>query len=306
MPLFCFCLLLLYFSLLLPFRKLPLPFLALIEGQNVRQDAAGYRLDLVLGNGGVVNELFSSSQMYLRVSKDLPLAVFAPPLALLLFFERLPDFRGYALDKPPELFVFLFQHEDFHLFLYALFAVDLLFQALVLLRQIVDGGLILLHLPQVPFQPGEVRPHHLQNLVPLLPGVQHPNFRHRLFYGLLLAGQVYGLLEQPCGDVLALCDKGALAPLKDGERLFHVGVKLVLPLGELRPVAQNLLCRQPPVLRDGGEAQVEVGRFLVHVYHGGEDVPPAHLLLHKSYRFGEVGLYFFLASACEELRAGST
>ena len=93
--------------------------------------------------------------------------------------------------------------------------------------------------------------------------------------------------------MLALGDKGALAPLEDGERLFHVGVELVLPLGELRPIAQNLLGGQPPVHRDGGEAQVEVGRFLVHVYHGGEDVPPAHLLLHKSYRFGEVGLYFF-------------
>ena len=36
--------------LLLPFRKLPLPFLALIEGQNIREDAACYRLDPVLGN----------------------------------------------------------------------------------------------------------------------------------------------------------------------------------------------------------------------------------------------------------------
>ena len=72
---------------------------------------------------------------------------------VLLFLERLPDLRGYALDKPPELFIFLFQHEDFHLLLYALFAVDLLLQALVLLRQIVDGGLILLHLSQVLVQP---------------------------------------------------------------------------------------------------------------------------------------------------------
>ena len=69
MPLFCFCLLLLYFSLLLPFRKLPLPFLALIEGQNVRQDAAGDCFDLVLGNIGVVDQLFSSTQMYIRVSQ---------------------------------------------------------------------------------------------------------------------------------------------------------------------------------------------------------------------------------------------
>ena len=177
--------------------------------------------------------------MYLRVSKDLPLAVFIPLLALLLFLERLPDLRGYALDKPPELFIFLFQHEDFHLLLYALFAVDLLLQALVLLRQIVDGGLILLHLSQVLFQPGEVRPHHLQNLVPLFPGVQHPDFRHRLFYGLLLAGQVYGLLEQPCGNVLALGDEGALAPLEDGERLFHVGVKLMIIVWKLDRFARN-------------------------------------------------------------------
>ncbi len=69
MPLFCFCLLLLHFSLLLPFRKLPLPFLALVESEDVRQDAAGYRFDLVLGNIGVVNQLFSSTQMYLRVSQ---------------------------------------------------------------------------------------------------------------------------------------------------------------------------------------------------------------------------------------------
>lgn len=40
------------------------------------------------------------------------------------------------------------------------------------------------------------------------------------------------------------------------------------------------------------------------MHHGGKDVLPTHLLLHKSYRFGEVGLYFFLASACEKIRAG--
>ena len=49
---------------------------------------------------------------------------------------------------------------------------------------------------------------------------QHPDFRHCLFYGLLLPGEIYGLLEQPCGNVLALGDKGALAPLEDGEHLF--------------------------------------------------------------------------------------
>ena len=52
------------------------------------------------------------------------------------------------------------------------------------------------------------------------------------------------------------------APLEDGERLFHVGVKLVLPLGKLRPVAQNLLGGQPSLLGDEREAQVEMGWVL--------------------------------------------
>lgn len=157
----------------------------------------------------------------------LPLVVFGPPL----FLQRLPYLRRYAVHKPPELFVLPFQHEHFHLLLYALFAVDLLMQAFVLLGQIVDGSLILLHLPQVLFQPGEVRPHHVQNLVPLLPGVQHTDFRNGLFDGPLLAGEVDRLLEKPGGDMLALGDKGALAPLEAGERPVHMGVKFVLPAG---------------------------------------------------------------------------
>ena len=129
-------------------------------------------------------------------------------------------------------------------------------QAFVLLGQIVNGGLVLLHLPQVLFQPGEVRPHQFQNLVPLLPGVQHTDFRNGLFNGPLLAGEVNRLLEQPGGDMLPLGHKGALAPLEGWKRLAHVGVKFVLPFGKLRPVAQNLLGGQPPVLGDGCEAQV--------------------------------------------------
>ena len=49
---------------------------------------------------------------------------------------------------------------------------------------------------------------------------------------------------------------------------------------------------------------MEVGRFLVHVYHGGEDVAPAHLLFHEGHRLREVGLYLLSAPAREELRAG--
>ena len=46
-----------------------------------------------------------------------------------------------------------------------------------------------------------------------------------------------------------------------------------------------------------------MGRFLIHVYHGGKDIAPPHLLLHKGYRLREVGLYLFPAPAREELRA---
>ena len=75
-------------------------------------------------------------------------------------------------------------------------------------------------------------------------------------------------------------------------------------MGQLRPVAQNLLGGQPPLLCDGGEAQVEVGRFLVHVYHGGKDIAPAHLLLHERHGLREVGLHLLSVPAREKLRAG--
>lgn len=47
----------------LPFPKLPLAFLTLIEGDNVRQDATGNVLDLMLRNAGIVDELLSASQV---------------------------------------------------------------------------------------------------------------------------------------------------------------------------------------------------------------------------------------------------
>lgn len=62
MPLFCFCLLLLHFSLLLSFCKFPLAFLAFVKGKNVREDAAGDLLDLVLRDAGAVDEPFASTQ----------------------------------------------------------------------------------------------------------------------------------------------------------------------------------------------------------------------------------------------------
>ena len=47
----------------LPLCKLPLTFFALIESKNVRENAAGNGLDLVLRDIGVVDELFPTTQM---------------------------------------------------------------------------------------------------------------------------------------------------------------------------------------------------------------------------------------------------
>ena len=71
LSLFCFDLLLFRFPLLLPFGKFPLALLALIESQNIRHNAPGDCLNAVLGNIGVVDQLFLSSQMYLRISPNL-------------------------------------------------------------------------------------------------------------------------------------------------------------------------------------------------------------------------------------------
>ena len=46
----------------LPFCKFPLAFLAFVKGKNVREDAAGDLLDLVLRDAGVVDEPFASTQ----------------------------------------------------------------------------------------------------------------------------------------------------------------------------------------------------------------------------------------------------
>lgn len=49
---------------------------------------------------------------------------------------------------------------------------------------------------------------------------------------------------------------------------------------------------------------MKVERFLVHVYHGGEDIALADLPFHESRCLGEIGLHLLFAPACEELRAG--
>ena len=70
----CFCPLPLCFPLLLPFGKFPLAFLAFVESEDIRQDAAGDCFNLVLGNVGVVDYLFSFAQMLLRIAQEYAFA----------------------------------------------------------------------------------------------------------------------------------------------------------------------------------------------------------------------------------------
>ena len=73
------------FTLGLPFPKFPLTFLTLIEGDNVRQDAPGNVLDLMLRNTGIVDEFLPASQ----VAK-------LPPIFSVFFMGYLTD--GSVID----------------------------------------------------------------------------------------------------------------------------------------------------------------------------------------------------------------
>ena len=51
-----------------------------------------------------------------------------------------------------------------------------------------------------------------------------------------------------------------------------ISVKIVLPFCEAGSVPDNLLCTQAVVLCQRDKDQMQVGRFLVHVYHRRHDI----------------------------------
>lgn len=69
--LFRFGLLLLRLPLLLPFYKLPLALLALVESENVRHDTAGNRFNLVLGNAWLLISFFLLPKCYLPLAYSI-------------------------------------------------------------------------------------------------------------------------------------------------------------------------------------------------------------------------------------------
>ena len=97
----------------------------------------------------------------------------------------------------------------------------------------------------------------------------------------------------------------ALSPRsKSGIFLHHVGVKIVLPLRQIRPVAYDFFSAQAVVLCQRNESQMQVGRFLVHMYHRRHDIFPAYPINEKVCRPLEKGLYLLWGLPLEKLRAG--
>ena len=97
---------------------------------------------------------------------------------------------------------------------------------------------------------------------------------------------------------------GTLAPLQIGVFFDHMLPKPVLPLRQLLLVADNLLGAEPPVLRQRDKRKVHMGRFLVHMHHGGYDGFRVLVLLNKVQRLLKIGFDLALFLTLEELRAG--
>ena len=87
---------------------------------------------------------------------------------------------------------------------------------------------------------------------------------------LLLLGQLGHLLEDTGRDVLPPGLAGAFATFQLRVLLDHMLPELVLPLHKVLAVADDLFRAQPPVSSQRYKAEVQVGRFLVHVDNSRE------------------------------------
>ena len=83
-----------------------------------------------------------------------------------------------------------------------------------------------------------------------------------------------------------------------------MGVKIVLPLRQISPIAYDFFGAQAVVFRQRHKGQMQVGRFLVHVYHRRHDILPAYPVNEEVRRPLEVSCYLFRGLALEKLRAG--
>ena len=71
---------------------------------------------------------------------------------------------------------------------------------------------------------------------------------------------------------ICLARSALFSTLQVGIFSTHVGVKIVLPLRQIRPVAYDFFGAQAVVLCQRNKSQMQVGCFLVHVYHCRHDI----------------------------------
>ena len=104
--------------------------------------------------------------------------------------------------------------------------------------------------------------------------------------------------------MLPACLAGTLPTLQVGIFHHHIGVKIVLPLRQVCPVADNLFSAQAVVLCQRNKGQMQVGRFLVHVYHRRHDIFPSYPANEEVRRPLEERLYLLWGFPLKKLRAG--
>ena len=120
---------------------------------------------------------------------------------------------------------------------------------------------------------------------------------------LFLPGEMGHFLEQPGRDVLPSGLAGALAALQVRVTLDHVLPEIVLPLDQLLLVANDLLRAQPSVGGQRHKAEVQVGRFLVHVDNSRNKVLGVLLAFQELQGVLEVRLDLAARLALENFRA---
>ena len=125
----------------------------------------------------------------------------------------------------------------------------------------------------------------IQNLADFLRpafGVKGIDSSEQILQFAFLFGQSGHLLKYAGRDMVAPGQAGALATLQIWKLLDHVFPKLILPPGQLLFIAHDVFGAEPAILRQRDKTKVHMGRFLVHMHHGGYNCLFGLMLFQKS------------------------
>ena len=114
--------------------------------------------------------------------------------------------------------------------------------------------------------------------------------------------QVNGILEEPRRDMGAPGLAGRFPTFQIRIEFHHVAPEVILPLGKILLVSNNLLGTEPVIGRDGNKTKVHVGRFLVHMHHSRNISCFILSGFHKVHSPLEKQTNFFRTLVCEKFR----